>query len=25
MAIAGMVCTALSVSGPSITDFKIGY
>jgi len=25
MAIAGMVCTALSVSGQTITDFKIGY
>jgi len=25
MAIAGMVCTALSVSGQAITDFKTGY
>ena len=25
MAIAGMVCTALSVSGQTITDFKTGY
>jgi putative OPT family oligopeptide transporter len=25
MAIAGMVCTALSVSGQSVTDFKAGY
>jgi putative OPT family oligopeptide transporter len=25
MAIAGMVCTALSVSGQTITDLKIGY
>jgi putative OPT family oligopeptide transporter len=25
MAIAGMVCTALSVSGQTITDFKAGY
>ncbi|MCX6630311.1 MAG: oligopeptide transporter, OPT family, partial [Candidatus Solibacter sp.] len=25
MALAGMVCTALSVSGQSITDFKAGY
>ena len=25
MAIAGMVCTALSVSGQAITDFKVGY
>jgi putative OPT family oligopeptide transporter len=25
MAIAGMVCTALSVSGQAITDFKAGY
>src|SRR5690242_8465725 len=25
MAIAGMVCTALSVSGQTITDFKVGY
>jgi putative OPT family oligopeptide transporter len=25
MAMAGMVCTALSVSGQSITDFKTGY
>ena len=25
MAIAGMVCTALSVSGQSVTDFKVGY
>ena len=25
MAIAGMVCTALSVSGQTITDLKTGY
>jgi putative OPT family oligopeptide transporter len=25
MALAGMVCTALSVSGQTITDFKVGY
>ena len=25
MAIAGMVCTALSVSGQTVTDFKAGY
>src|SRR4051794_41965905 len=25
MALAGMVCTALSVSGQSVTDFKTGY
>jgi putative OPT family oligopeptide transporter len=25
MALAGMVCTALSVSGQAITDFKVGY
>jgi putative OPT family oligopeptide transporter len=25
MAVAGMVCTALSVSGQTITDFKAGY
>jgi putative OPT family oligopeptide transporter len=25
MAIAGMVCTALSVSGQAVTDFKTGY
>jgi putative OPT family oligopeptide transporter len=25
MAIAGMVCTALSISGQAITDFKTGY
>jgi putative OPT family oligopeptide transporter len=25
MAVAGMVCTALSVSGQAITDFKTGY
>ena len=25
MAMAGMVCTALSVSGQAITDFKAGY
>lgn len=25
MMIAGMVCTALSVSGQAITDFKVGY
>ena len=25
MSIAGMVCTALSVSGASITDWKTGY
>jgi putative OPT family oligopeptide transporter len=25
MAIAGMVCTALSVSGQTVTDFKTGY
>ena len=25
MAIAGMVCTALSVSGQAVTDFKAGY
>ncbi|HWR16675.1 MAG TPA: oligopeptide transporter, OPT family [Terriglobales bacterium] len=25
MAIAGMVCTALSISGQTITDFKTGY
>jgi putative OPT family oligopeptide transporter len=25
MAIAGMVCTALAVSGQSVTDFKTGY
>jgi len=25
MAVAGMVCTALSVSGQTITDFKMGY
>src|SRR5208283_1324119 len=25
MALAGMVCTALSVSGQAVTDFKTGY
>src|SRR4029453_6109226 len=25
MALAGMVCTALSVSGQTVTDFKAGY
>ena len=25
MAIAGVVCTALSISGQSITDLKTGY
>src|SRR4051794_23387611 len=25
MALAGMVCTALSVSGQAVTDFKVGY
>jgi uncharacterized oligopeptide transporter (OPT) family protein len=25
MAIAGMVCTALSVSGQAVTDLKTGY